>query len=179
MKKLQAPIAGLFILSTVLGCKKDLQQEMQPEPSQNNQPVAAAAVNPGGIAQSGWQGSLAWSSVELPSHSVFYTNIKTDISAETAEQGLVRVFKATASGTPQSLPFEETVNGHKYYWYYQVTEGNLMISVDVYGSQQNPAEGSLFQSVVLSKTALAGFEAKGSSRSKLMNMPFEAITSNP
>lgn len=177
MKKLQAPFAGLLILLTVLSCRKDLQQTTQSTTPDVSQQTSVAAVATSGIVESGWQKNLTWTSVERPTHSIFYTNIKTDISAETAEKGLVRVFKSSDAVASQSLPFEETVNGHKYYWYYQVTEGNVMVSVDVYGSTENPGVASLFKSVVLTKDAVANFETHGDNRTKLMQMSAEAMTS--
>ena len=90
---------------------------------------------------------------------------------------MIRIVKANGTGNSvQSLPFEETVNGTKYYWYYQVTEGNVMIAVDVYGTDSNPAQGSIFKSVVLTKDAVADQETKGNTKAKLMSMPVETIT---
>jgi hypothetical protein len=179
MKKTHAMLAGLMLLLTALSCRKDLEQN-QTEATPTIQPTATvtATATVSGVSESEWQKDLSWTYVERPTRSIFYTNIKADISEETAEKGLVRVFKFSDSGAPQSLPFEETVNGQKNYWYYQVTEGNIMISVDVYGSKNNPATSSLFKSVVLSKDAVANFETQGKTRAKLMAMPVEAMTSN-
>lgn len=177
MKKLQAPIAGLILLLTAASCKKDLQQSQMPEPAiESSQVTVASNSAPDGISESEWQTGSSWTAVERPTHSVFYTDIKADISSETSEQGLIRILKTSNSGTVQSLPFEETVNGNKHYWYYQVTEGNVMIAVDVYGSTSNPAQGSLFKSVVLTKEAVSGHEAKGNTKARLMSMPVEEIT---
>ena len=171
MKSLKTPLLGLLLLLAILGCQKDLQQNQLPP--ENGQPKVSAVSKNANVTESEWKANLNWSSVELPSHSVFYTNVKTDISAETADQGLVRIFKSSGSNA-QSLPFEENVNGRKYYWYYQVTEGNVLISVDVYGSKENP--GGIFKSVVLNKEAVSGFEAKGYSKTELMKMPLETLT---
>lgn len=171
MKSLKTPLPGLLLLLAILGCQKDLQQNQLPP--EIGQPKTSAVSKNVNVTESEWKGNLDWSNVELPSHSVFYTNVKTDISAETSEQGLVKIFKSSSSN-PQSLPFEENANGRKYYWYYQVTEGNVMISVDVYGSKENP--GGIFKSVVLNKEAVADFEARGYSKTELMKMPLEALT---
>ncbi|MBO9572200.1 MAG: hypothetical protein J7497_08335 [Chitinophagaceae bacterium] len=175
MKNLKTPFAGLAILCTVLSCQKNVQQLNFTE----NPPVAIAASTQNlNLIESDWNKNLSWTKVELPSHTVFYTNIKTNISAETETQGLIRVFKSSNSSTSQSLPFEEAIEGQKYYWYYQVTEDNVMISVDVYGSKDNPATESSFKSVVLSKEAVANLEAKGNTKSRLMTIPLETLTSN-
>lgn len=175
MKHLKTPFAGLVILCTVLSCQKDMQQLNSTE----NPPAATAASTQNlDLIESDWNNNLTWNKVELPSHTIFYTNIKTNISAETETQGLIRVFKSSNSSTSQSLPFEETIDSQKNYWYYQVTEGNVMISVDVYGSKSNPTSGSAFKSVVLNKEAVTKLEAKGNTKSKLMTVPLETLTAN-
>jgi hypothetical protein len=171
MKHLKTPFIGLAILCTILSCQKDVQQQNSPE---DNPSVAIEKT----IIESDWSKNLSWSKVELPSHTVFYTNIKTSISAETESQGLVRVFKSSHSSATQSLPLEEVVNGKNFYWYYQATEGNLMISVDVYGSAENPATTAAFKSVVLTRGAVTNFETKGNTRTSIMTMPLEELTSN-
>jgi len=179
MKKIHAPIAAIAIFLTIASCKKDLQENPIKESAIETTAVAVEnnKVAAQGISESEWISNTSWTSVQRPSHSVFFTNIKSDISVETAEQGLIRIVKANGTGNSvKSLPFEETINGTRYYWYYQVTEGNVMIAVDVYGSNTNPAEGSLFKSVVLTKEAVADQETKGNTKDKLMSMPVETIT---
>jgi hypothetical protein len=172
--KLKTPFAGLAILCTVLSCQKDAQQLN----TTDNPPISTAASTQNlNLVESDWNKNLTWNKIELPSHTVFYTNVKTSISAETETQGLIRVFKSSNSSTSHSLPFEETIDGQKNYWYYQVTEGNVMISVDVYG-KNNPTTGSAFKSVVLNKEAVTKLEAKGNTRSKLMTTPLETLTAN-
>ena len=110
--------------------KKDLNETNISEPTIETTALAVEnnKVASQGITESEWIANTSWTAVQRPSHSVFFTNIKSDISVETAEQGLIRIVKANGTGNSvQSLPFEETVNGTKYYWYYQVTEGNVMI----------------------------------------------------
>jgi hypothetical protein len=173
--KLKTPFVGLAILCSILSCKKDVQQVNSLENHQASITGKAQDLN---FIESDWNKNLTWTKVELPSHTVFYTNMKTDISAETETQGLVRVFKSSKSSAAQSLPFEETVNGSKHYWYYQVSEGNVMIAVDVYDSKDNPAIADAFKSVVLTPEAVASLEAKGNTRSTVMTMSFESLTSN-
>ena len=178
MKKLQAPFAGLLILLTFFSCRKDLQHDSQVEPLSLEMPSSSINSTDSNITESGWQGNLNWTEVSLPSRSVFHTSLITEISSETAEKGLVRIFKTTDGGnTLQSLPFEETVNGEKHYWYYQVNEGNVMISVDVYGTQTKPANTNLFKSIVLNKSALEDFKSSGKNASKLMTMSLNELTS--
>ncbi|MFL5772648.1 MAG: hypothetical protein ACJ75F_05795 [Flavisolibacter sp.] len=177
MKKLQAPIAGaIILLLATAGCRKDFQENHSSNSTEATPTLKTETVKQNGITESEWQGNLSWTSVERPTYSIFFTTIKSDISAETADAGIVRVFKSSANGKQQSLPFEETVNGQKYYWYYQVTEGTVMIAVDAYGSKNNPADASLFKTVVLNKDAVTSLVAKGNSRAGLMDMSVETIT---
>lgn len=176
MKNLKTPIAVLFIAIAAVSCRKT-QQEVQTV-EQEATPNAVAANT--GIAESSWQSPAEWNSVEQPTHTVFYTNIKTsEITADAAEKGMIRVFKVANSGGTSSsvaLPFEETNGSQKSYWYYQVTEGNIMIAVDVYGGKANPAQTSLFKHVVLSSDAVSEFESKGTSKADLMELSLDKVT---
>lgn len=171
--KLKTPFAGLAIVCSILSCQKDVQHLNSSEIHQTSVAGKAQSSN---LIESEWNKNLTWTKVELPSRTVFYANIATGISAETETQGLVRVFKSSTSSNAQSLPFEETVNGTKLYWYYQVSEGNIMIAVDVYGSKENPASGNAFKSIVLNKEAVTNLAAKGNTKSRLMTMPLETLT---
>ncbi|HEX2606962.1 MAG TPA: hypothetical protein VHK91_06265 [Flavisolibacter sp.] len=178
MKKVHAPIAGLILLCSAVSCRKDVDERIAAQPQVSEVVASSSLNNSNGITESSWQKGDSWVSVQLPTHTIFHTNMAAaSISAETAENGLVRIFKTSDDGkTTQSLPFEETVNGQKNYWYYQVTAGNIMVAVDVYGTATNPAAISSFKSVVLSKEAVATQETKGNSKEILMNLPVSAIT---
>lgn len=171
MKKLQAPFFGVLLLVAAVGCRKD---KLNDAPSQELSELSSPSSSE--TTESGWQSQQNWVKVEQPNHTVFYTNIKTDaVTADAADNGLVRVFKSGNSNAPISLPFEETVGSQKLYWYYQVTEGNVMIAVDVYGDRSNPAQSQLFKHLVLDKQAIASFEAKGTSKVELMNLSYDKL----
>jgi hypothetical protein len=142
-----------------------------------NTPNAIAAET--GALESGWEAGNTWTAIEQPTHSVYYTKINADaVTADAADNGLIRVFKIAGSGETSStvsLPFEETKGSQKLYWYYQVTEGTIMIAVDVYGDKTNPAQSSLFKHVVLSKDAVSKFEEKGTTKADLMELSYEKI----
>jgi hypothetical protein len=174
MKNVRTPMMAVLLMMMIFSCrKKDITSTL----SQNN--PNAVAKHTDGVNESGWQSTKEWVGVEQPQYSIFFTNIKAAaITAEASEKGMVRVFKINDSGTSESttLPFEETIGSAKYYWYYQITEGNIMISVDVYGSKINPAEKSLFKYVILSNDVVDGFEKKGTSKSDLMSMSYQRLT---
>lgn len=170
MKKLKAPLFGVLLLVAAVSCQKD---KINDAPLQESSEVSSLSNSEN--TEIGWQSQQNWTKVEQPSYTVFYTNIKSSaVTSDASENGLVRVFKAD-DNTPVSLPFEETVGSQKLYWYYQVTEGNIMIAVDVYGDRSNPAQSALFKQVVLDKQAIASFEAKGTSKVELMNLSYDKL----
>jgi hypothetical protein len=175
MKNLRVSIIAALSLLLIFGCRK---KDVKNSSRENNSNVVAKHA--AGVNESDWQGGNEWAGVEQPQFSIFYSNIKaTEITADAAEKGMIRVFKINDSGKSSesvALPFEETIGSQKNYWYYQVTEGNIMISVDVYGSKTNPAAKSLFKYVILSNDVVDGFEKKGTSKSDLMGMSYDGIT---
>ena len=176
MKKLQAPVAGILLLLAVSSCRKDLNETQAPE----FQETASVALNSekANLAETGWQTSTDWTAVEQPTYSVYYTNIKSgSVTADAAEKGLIRVFKADDQGNSISLPFEETAGSQKLYWYYQVTEGNIMIAVDVYGDKSNPTTSAKFKNIVLTPETINSFESKGHNKADLMTMSYDQLIS--
>ena len=175
MKNVRIPLTAALLLMLTFGCRK---KDVLSSSLENNS--NAIAKHTDGVNESDWQAGNEWAGVEQPQYSIYYTSIQAAaITSDAAEKGMVRVFKINDSGKSSettALPFEETKGSEKYYWYYQVTEGNIMISVDVYGSKTNPAEKSLFKYVILSNEVVDGFEKKGTSKSDLMSMSYQGIT---
>lgn len=182
MKKLQAPITFLLMILLAASCKKNIDERVPQANEAKIEHLTTNAETPAvsqkqSTIESNWEAAQKWTSVEQPNFTVYYFNAKANISEETSSQGLIKVFKTSDTGTltARALPFEETVNGNKYYWYYQVTEGNIMIMIDAYGSKTNPAEKSLFKYMVLDKNTLTNLEAKGISKADLMTMSLEKM----
>ena len=175
MINVRVPLAASLLLLLIFSCRKN---DLKNSSLENKSNVIAKHAD--GVNESDWQKGSEWAGVEQPQYSIYYTNIKADaITADAAEKGMIRVFKIDNSGKSTesvALPFEETKGSQKFYWYYQVTEGNIMISVDIYGSKENPADKSLFKYVVLSNEVVDGFEKKGTSKSDLMRMSYDGIT---
>ena len=175
MKNVSIPLTAALLLLLTFSCRKT---DVKSSSLDNHPNIIAKHTD--GVNESGWQAASEWAGVEQPQYSIFYSNIKVSaISADASEKGMVRIFKINDSGKSSestALPFEETIGSAKYYWYYQVTEGNIMLSVDVYGSKTNPAEKSLFKYVILSNEVVDGFEKKGTSKSDLMSMSYQGIT---
>ena len=174
MKKLQAPVAGLLLLLAVSSCKKELNENQAPE----IQETEAVSMNSktSALVESGWETATDWTAVEQSNYSVYYTTFKSDnITADVADNGLIRVFKADEKGNTISLPFEETKGSQKLYWYYQVTEGNIMVAVDVYGGKADPTTSAQFKNVVFSQEAIGSFESKGINKADLMMKSYESL----
>ena len=171
MKNLKTPLAALAILLAVSSCKKD---DLQHTSSSETNLETVSPTQSSGIQTTEWTATSEWSKIERPAHLVFHTNMPANVTAETAEQGLVRVYASTPDGE-KSLPFETMVNGQKQYWYYQVTEGNVMIAIDVYGSTLNPGNGLVFKTVILEKKAVEDFRAKGTSADDLMTLSLQSF----
>lgn len=146
---------AVVLLFIVAGCRKTLndnpssssQEYIHTQNAQNHN-----LSNADGIIASDWQSSNSWTKVDLPTHTIFYTHLETAFVDNSPGQQMVRIFK-TMSGkdVPQSLPFEETINGTKYYWYYTVTKGSVMIAVDVYGSPTNPGLNHQFRTIAFTR----------------------------
>jgi hypothetical protein len=171
MKNLQAPFLGALLLLAAIGCRKN---DLNDKPSPDLSEVSTAGNSV--LKKSDWVSQSNWTKVEQPSYTVFYTNIKTDdVTSDVADNGLIRVFKSGNENNPISLPFEETAGSQKLYWYYQVTKGNIMIAVDVYGNGSNPTQSQLFKNVVLDKKAIESFESKGTSKVELMNLSYDKL----
>jgi hypothetical protein len=171
--------AVCFVLTVTAGCRKDVDEKI---------PQGATGINELSKADEGidsfqtedinvskWQSGVLWNKVSRPTHTVFYSNFPVEISDDDIEAGLIRIFEASGAAPKQvrALPFEETVNGHRYYWYYFVKKNAIMVSVDVYEGDANPAADSRFQTVVFSKAAA---ESNEKARTDLMQLSYENIS---
>ena len=174
MKNLNIAIAGLVVLVTAVSCKKNDAQLSQSEIASNTATTSQVSA----ITESGWNPSTDWISSKHADSTVYSTNIKTDaITADAIQNGLVRIFKMNnnSEATSTKLPFEEKTGAISQFWYYQVSEGNIMILVDVSGGNTNPAEKSLFKYVVLSGNAVKEIEKKGTTRGDLMSLSYNKL----
>ena len=174
MKNLNIAFAGLVVLIIALGCKKNDAQLPQSEIVSN---TATTSQLPA-ITESGWNTSTDWNSSKHADSTVYYTNIKTEaVTADVIQNGLVRIFKMNNNSetTSTKLPFEEKTGAISQFWYYQVSEGNIMILIDVSGGNTNPAEKSLFNYVVLSGNAVKEIEKKGTTRGDLTSVSYDKL----
>lgn len=171
MKKPQALIASLCLLILLNSCKKDIDANSTQD---NQSSLVIQSSDP--LAQSTWKTGQMWTTSEESNHTVFTTTFDDAIDSKVMANGLIRVFKATLSGENiKSLPFSETVDGVKHEWYYQVSDGKVSVSVNVFGSVENPAAKFRFNTVVFNSADLAEFEKSGKSKIDVMNASYESI----
>ena len=174
MKNLKISLAGIVALIIVVGFKKNDAQLSQSETVSN----AVTTPQVSSITESGWSSYANWNSSKHGDSSVYSTNIKTDaVTADAIQNGLVRIFKMenNSEATSTNLPFEGKTGAVSQFWYYQVSEGNIMLLIDVSGGSTNPAEKSLFKYVVLSGNAIKEIEKKGTSRGDLVNVSYDKL----
>ncbi|MFL5740696.1 MAG: hypothetical protein ACJ75B_10795 [Flavisolibacter sp.] len=159
-KKFLAAVFSAAVLVTA--CKKsDVQQTAVNTPA-----VAAASVS-----SSNWKSLSSWNSQPQEKYTTYSNKISdSTISAAVAGKGLVLVYKK--SGTDISaLPFEE--KGTSNFWYYQVSQGRLVVLVDTYGTTAAPAQGQSIKYFVLSADKLNELQSKGYSKAELMKLSYE------
>lgn len=175
-----APLIILCMFLTATGCRKDLN-EINLEKDVTNKNMEGTkpdlnAIRTHGISASEWQSTTSWNEVTLPSHTVFYSDLPSEITDVNSEKGFITVFTSGIEGnSPRALPFEENVNGQKYYWYYLVKKNSVMIAVDAYNSKTNPAINSRFQTLVFSGSALSEIENKGKTKEDLLHLSYDNL----
>src|SRR2546423_11644502 len=132
MKNLKLPLIGLTLILAVASCKKnDFQEEAQPVQTES---ATSEVKTNSSVDNIGWQSSAKWEASKQENFSVYYFTIDdAKITSDVAENGLVLVYKKYGSAVA-SLPSEEKGNNSSNYWYHQVTEGNLLILCDAYGT---------------------------------------------
>src|SRR2546423_2593755 len=171
MRNLRAPFFGLATVLFLFACKKnDMQAPVTPSHSDSALSVASTQ---GVKSVSGWQTISDWKVATQPNFTLYYSSISNAaINTSIAASGLVLVYKKDANNTIIRLPFEEK-NGSQLanYWYYQVSNGKILITRDSYTNAQATAQNN-FQYVVFTADQLNKLTQKGYDRSKLMNLPY-------
>jgi hypothetical protein len=172
MKSLEK-ITGVLLLCAIVSCRKnELEKISGPENSNT------VLTEQNKLSESDWTPITQSNTADRPTHTVYYTNLQAgNITSANADNALVRIYKKDNSGKISStaLPFEENIGSQKLYWYYEVSEGNIMVSVDVYGSKVNPFTNNSFKYIIVDNAAVEGMERKGISKKQLLQMPYEDL----
>ena len=161
MKKHRFFILGLSAAMLFTACRKNDVQV--PETASEK---TEAAVN-------SFRTLSTWESQPEENYTVNSTSIAdAGITASVASKGLVLVYKKTAKGV-EALPQEEQATGGSYFWYYQVSEGQVSILADTYGKAAKPGNGESFAYFVIPAEKLDQLEAAGHPKSELMTLTYE------
>src|SRR5947209_5597600 len=116
-------ILGLGVLFLAASCKKADYLPANNSSSLTSQTTAAAST-----ASTQWKSLGNWQSKNYDKSSVFSSKIQdSTISSTVVANGLVLAYKKTGN-TINPLPFQQTVNGTSYFWFYQVTDGGIQVS---------------------------------------------------
>lgn len=151
---------GMALLSTA--CRKaDVQQSKTEEASS----VSNTAAN--------WISLSNWSKQSEENYAVYSHPIEDKtITSAIAEDGMVLAFKKQGN-TITALPVEEKNGDNSYFWYYQVSEGSVVINADAYGTTVMPVTAQTFTYYVISADQLKELEQKGYSKAELMRLNYE------
>ena len=170
MKSLKPSIFGMFLLISVVGCKKnDFKDELV------NENLLTTATQAKDAA--GWASLNKWEFASQEDFSVFYTTIQdAQLTAEVADNGLVLVFKKDGTSV-SALPVEEKTKSESHYWYHQITEGKILISVDTYGTSIAPDAAKAFKYFIITPEKLAQLTTTGHSLDQLMNLNHQEAAS--
>ncbi len=170
MKILKPSLSVLLLFVFAVSCKKnDFYSEMEEQPATVLAATKATAQD--------WQTTAKWNVANQEDFSVFYTNFKNEnLTADVIDNGLVLVFKKDGNSV-SALPIEEGAKSNSKYWYHQVTEGNILISVDTYGGNTAPDAASSFKYFIITPQKLSDLQANGQTIDKLMNLTFAQAAS--
>jgi hypothetical protein len=167
MKKHNLLVAGIGLALMLTACKK----------SDVLSPAAATeTVAPATNATSDWKTISSWTAETKDKFSIY--SGKSENSAVTpavAANGLVLVYKKSGNSI-MALPGEEKNGNSSYFWYYQVSEGNIEILADGYGAAKTPGNEQNFAYFILSADQLSALETKGHSKAELMTLSYESVS---
>jgi hypothetical protein len=169
------PMKGMKFLAlaigvlTIVSCRKE---SMQQEAVNTEVPAADVSTTTSSARLSAWQQVNSWSAAKQ-SGSVYTGRIDdVAITTEITNTGMVLLFSKNGA-TTQSLPFKQDDNT---YWSYQVEEGSVIVNADAGVSKTTMDNNRQFQYIVLSKEQLDALEAKGYSRSSLINISYQSAS---
>jgi hypothetical protein len=164
MKRITIVALGILMIAASSCTKDELRSEQEyTEPVIETTATAAPAAT-----VSGWQPVREWTvAEESKAQSGSITN--THITPDVVDNGLVLVF-AKKGDITQSLPYTDAGD---IYWNYQVEEGKILINAAAVTGAVKIDRQQAFQYVVVSKEQLDALEAKGVSKSELINFSYK------
>lgn len=162
-------IAAFIIVCLSIGCTKDQIKKAPPQTE-----ISSGDSSQAGFKESGWIPVSEWKVAHQPSHSVYYSDIRT---ARADANAIVLIYRRdNNTGTIKPLPYTDDTNPQQIYWYYEVNDGDIMISADVYGQAVNAFTSNSFQCIFLSQSYVQRIEKRGISKTELLTMPYEKFS---
>ncbi|MFL5787159.1 MAG: hypothetical protein ACJ748_03830 [Flavisolibacter sp.] len=176
MKNLRVPLFGVAIVLFLFSCKKNDMQAPVTQSTTTNTAKINVDSTQSLKSSSAWTALSNWQVANQQSFNLYYKSIpEAKITSAVASNGLVLVYKKSANNTIVRLPFEEKTGSQlSNYWYYQVSNGKVLISRDSYNNAQASSQDN-FQYVIFTPDQLAKLEAKGYDRNKLMGISYEEV----
>lgn len=157
------------ILVTALGatlvfasCRKS---DVQADASKNSNSTALASAQ--------WKSLSNWSSESEENYTAYSNSVEDqNITSAVASKGLVLAYKKTSTSVV-ALPSEEKAGNGSYFWYYQISSGNIVFSANAYEQAEKPGSKQSFAYFVISPEKLKDLETKGYSKAQLMKLSYE------
>jgi hypothetical protein len=174
MKNLKAPLIAIAFILSLASCKKNDVKPNTENATPNTTQNVQSVLN---VQSLSWKSADDWKVANQQSFKVFYTSLSdTSITSDVVSSGMVLVYKKSLDGTISRLPFEEKVAGQvSNYWYYQVSEGKVLISCDNYTNSSSVSKDN-FQVVVVNKEQINSLTNKGYENSKLMELDYNQVS---
>lgn len=166
MNKQKFSILALSLALMVTACKKN---DLQSSQAQANATAAAAAST---VKTSQFKAVGNWNNFKQDKFTSFYSKIEdSTITSSVVSKGMILVYKKSGN-TINALPFDEKGN-NDIFWYYQAAQGSLLITSDVYGSNQSLPAAQSFAYFVITPEQLNTLVANGQSKAGLLNLSYE------
>lgn len=177
MKNLRVPFIGLAIVLFFYSCKKN---DVQTAPGTTSTTTNTAKITVDSSlnlkSTSAWTTVTGWQVANQQSFSLYYASLNdAAITNTVATSGLVLVYKKSSDGTVVRLPFEEKSGSQLLnYWYYQVSNGKVLITRDSY-NKSDASTSDTFKYVIFSADQLTKLAQQGFDRSKLMSIGYTDV----
>ena len=172
MKTFKFSILALTLFVVLISCQKE-------DFSENASEAVSSSPESATTDTIGWQLSDQWEVANQETFSVHYFNLEdANITADVVDNGLVLLFKKQGSAV-NALPFEEESSeavsqeaANATYWYHQVSEGNLLVSCDLYDNNKTPDLKSRFKYFIINPEKLQTLITDGYTTEKLMSLSY-------
>lgn len=164
MKNLQLSLLAVAAILFAVSCKKT---DARP---------SSADENPSTVVNSNLDNSasIKWDASREETHTVYSTVIADPaVTKDVVANGLVLVYKINGSSV-SGLPFTEKNGSSEDYWYYQVANGAIQISVNSKG--EAPSTQNNFKRLVISPDQLSSLQSKGLSKMDLMTSSYDRVS---